>query len=278
MVLRIDPSLPVLWRSPSSLQLGVAGRVVMEEVSPAAERIVAALAIGTSETGIRMIARGAGMPPAELDALLARLGPALEQRPAPLPGVAVTGRGPVAEEVARQLEDAGVRTGLRQGPDIVILVADHVVAPEDHGRWLRRDVAHLPLVVGAERVEAGPLVVPGDGPCLHCAQLARTEADPAWPAMAAQLLRLAPVEPGRTVQVEAAALAVRRVLGAGAPPQGGDGLLQRLRVSDGTVSALRIAPHPECLCRGLPGSGWAPAAGPAAPVAPSAAPAAAVPA
>ena len=50
-----------------------------------------------------------------------------------------------------------------------------------------RDVPHLAVVFDDDGARVGPLVEPGAGPCLRCLDLGRRDADPAWPAIAAQL-------------------------------------------------------------------------------------------
>lgn len=57
-------------------------------------------------------------------------------------------------------------------------------------------LAHLPVVVDEQRVRIGPLVRPGRTPCTTCYDLHRTDWDPAWPVVLAQLGRLStPVGP-----------------------------------------------------------------------------------
>ncbi|MHB1173430.1 MAG: TOMM precursor leader peptide-binding protein, partial [Lacisediminihabitans sp.] len=78
MALKLDPRLPLVWRSPSSLQLGVdSPPVVLHNVSNAQERMIAALVPGVSRPGLSMIAREAGAAEPEVVSLLSALGPAL---------------------------------------------------------------------------------------------------------------------------------------------------------------------------------------------------------
>jgi hypothetical protein len=261
MVLKLAEGVAQVWRSPTSLQLGATRPlVVLDDVGAAHERLLAALAVGISETGFAMMARAAAEDP---ELLRERLAPALEVPAAGRPRVAVYGSGPLAEELVRQL-------GHVDEPELVVLVAAWVLAPAEHGVWLRRDVPHLPVVVD-ERIQIGPLVVPGESACLHCVHLARRDADPAWPAIATQLHgRLAPAL-DRTAVAEAAAFAVRHLDAA-------PGTSWELDPRDGSVSVASWAPHPECSCAAPTGSDWAPAVVPAAPPAPSSSRAAAVPA
>ena len=54
---------------------------------------------------------------------------------------------------------------------------------------LRTDQPHLLVRPRAGGVLVGPLVVPGRTSCVRCADLTRTDLDPGWPAVLAQLCR-----------------------------------------------------------------------------------------
>ena len=76
---------------------------------------------------------------------------------------------------------------------------------------MRADAPHLIVRPSAVGAVVGPLVVPGRTSCLNCADLARRDADPAWPVLLHQLSRrIAPVAPAVTAW--AAAIAVTQVL------------------------------------------------------------------
>lgn len=68
-----------------------------------------------------------------------------------------------------------------------------------------RRLAYLPVLVRDGAVLVGPLVPPGGKPCLNCLDLYRTDRDPAWPALAAQLATSD--TPGPRERVEACAVA-----------------------------------------------------------------------
>lgn len=218
MVLRIDPRFPLLWRTPQSLQFGLdRPSVVLEAVSHADELVIAALVAGVSRSGVEMIGHSAGLDDVALAALLHTLEPAFEHpvsRTAPASAV-VTGSGETAQRVRRLLIEAGVDV-LHDEPDaspeIAVIVAHYVIEPEDHGRWLRRDIPHLGVVYGDRAVSIGPIIRPGIGPCLYCLELHRTEADPSWPAMASQLWHQRTRIESSLVAGEVAAEVARRVL------------------------------------------------------------------
>ena len=187
MVVRLDPRYPIVWRSPDSLQIGIAPpRAVLDTVSTADEHMIVALGNGISESGLTMLGRAAGATTAQVENLLTRVRGALLDAPVPRRPVHVSGTGRTADAVSRALAAAGHEGGGGH-PDLVVIVAQFVVAPELYGTWLRRDIPHLPVVVLDTAVEIGPIVEPGAGPCLYCLLAETTERDPSWPAIAAQL-------------------------------------------------------------------------------------------
>jgi len=283
MVLKVREGVPLVWRSPSSLQFGVdEPLVVLDEVDAGTERMVASLVSGISSTGFDMMARGAGVSTDAAAELLTQLEPVLAPEAADASArrarVAVSGDGPLADELRRVLRDEGVLAESDQStPDLAVIVAGWVISPEDHGTWLRRDIPHLPVVVGDGGVTVGPLVEPGDGPCLYCVQLTRTDDDPAWPAIATQLWTRPTPELSGVAVVEAAGFVARTVLerlsgGAGAA------VSRRLASSTGEVSSRVWMRHAMCRCAAPAESDWAPAADPGSRSATTTAAAVAVPA
>lgn len=271
MVLKVGAGVPLVWRSPSSLQFGVdAPRVVLDDVDESTGRMIAAMVGGISRSGFDMMARSLGLDVEASSSLLTRLEPVLERDAAATeaataataaPRVAVSGDDPLADEVRRVLEAEGVLAGSDQGaPDLAVVVAGWVIAPEDHGSWLRRDIPHLPVVIGDGGVTVGPLVEPGSGPCLYCVQLTRSDDDPAWPAIATQLWnRPAPALTGFAM-AEATAFVVRRVLERIATGPG-ESLSWRVAAAPrGDVSARAWTRHAACRCAAPEESDWAPAA------------------
>ncbi|MER3389443.1 MAG: hypothetical protein RJQ01_05360 [Microcella sp.] len=265
MILRLDPALPIVWRSPFSLQIGVDPvAVVLEEVDDGDARVVAALAAGASRAALARSAAAAGVRPARVDELLERLEPALVSgtRTVPESGVAlpecVAVRGSVdgRRGLARVLTEAGctvVDSSARASApavDAAVLVSHHVADPVEHLTWLRRDIPHLPVVFGERAVTIGPLVVPGESPCLACLEQQRADVDPAWPAIGSQLWgRRAAAESGLTATLAALeALTLLRRLAAG---RGGSGMSIRLDVIDDVRTVTQWAASARCGCRGL---------------------------
>ena len=280
MVLKVGAGVPLVWRSPSSLQFGVdAPLVVLDDVDAGTERMVAALVPGISRSGFDMMARSLGLGVEAADELLQRLEPVLENESSAREfRVAVSGDGQLADEMRRVLEAEGALAAPDEpAPGLAVIVAGWVISPEDHGSWLRRDIPHLPVVIGDGGVTVGPLVEPGSGPCLYCVQLTRTDDDAAWPAIATQLWNRPATAMTRLAVAEAAAFTARRVLERMTDGPG-EAVGWRLAAADGAVSPRAWTRHAACRCAAPAESDWAPAADHADPPATRRAAAVAVPA
>ena len=71
-------------------------------------------------------------------------------------------------------------------PDLAILVGYH--QPELAGWLMRAGVAHLAVTAEEAIGIVGPMVRPGQTSCLRCLHLTRSDLDPAWPLILAQLV------------------------------------------------------------------------------------------
>jgi hypothetical protein len=139
-------------------------------------------------------------------------------------------------------------------PDLVVLTAMGAICPDAGEPWLRRGIPHLPLVVQGHRVQVGPLVTGGDGPCLTCLDLHRRDRDAAWPALLSQLASRGPLLPDAPVSLEstltaltagAAAMIVHTCLD-GQPTPGG--LSLELSLPWPSIQNRRWFSHPLCGC------------------------------
>ena len=254
-MLRIDPAAALVWRSPSTLQIGVDPPLaVLTDLPPTAERLVAALVAGTDAPTLTALATDRLVDPVALQQLLDAVAPALLPEPAPpFPPVLVEGPPDLVAGlgVAERLLAHDPAAPAPADPPLVLLAAHHVLAPGRAARWLARDVPHLPVVFGERAAVIGPFVIPGGTPCLRCAEEHRLEADPAWPVLAAQLLaqrRAAAADaPALRLELHARlATAIRSIR------SGGDAGLAGSAVriaSDGSVSRLPRPWHARCSCR-----------------------------
>jgi hypothetical protein len=211
----------------------------------------------------RVVLHGAGRLAAPIAATLAAAGvghvhPALQGLVTPgepvagvLPGTDV--RQPRSAAVAGAVRRAAPETQTRavrpgEACFVVHLGADRPAALLAAGHARRRR-PHLMIGVRDTTVIVGPLVPPGGRPCLLCVDLHRTDRDPGWPALAAQLGEPVLEPTGAVTVLAAAAYAAGEVLAyldGGAPETVG------ATVEIGTPGRARRrtwAPHPDCDCR-----------------------------
>jgi bacteriocin biosynthesis cyclodehydratase domain-containing protein len=146
-----------------------------------------------------------------------------------------------------------VKLGAGRHGDLVVLAPTGGIVPPE---WLGqvRQRPHLPVLVRETTAVIGPLVLPGRTPCIRCVELTRGDRDPAWPALAAQLVgEQHGVEPGDIALTSAAAsIAALHVLafvddGAVNPPPTVGGVLE-LSLADLRLRRRTVNAHPGCGC------------------------------
>jgi hypothetical protein len=96
----------------------------------------------------------------------------------------------VAAEEAVRRHAPEVNTGPippQRSADLVVLTDPVPLDPALRAALHQSRVPHLPATVDGQTATVGPLVLPGVSSCLRCADLHRTDRDPAWPALAVQL-------------------------------------------------------------------------------------------
>jgi bacteriocin biosynthesis cyclodehydratase domain-containing protein len=286
MVPRIDPALPLVWRTPDDLQLGATTpRVVLRDAGALETGLIAALRHGASIETLRTIGVGLGGRPDEVERVLVALRPSFEPERRPAASVAGPGESPVVAVDAdgavgaRLTADLAVlgydvvdvsRAGGQSDADgaasadraaLAVIAATWAVRPARHLPWLRRDVPHLAIVFDDTGARVGPLVEPGRGPCLRCLDLARRDNDSAWPAIAAQLAGRPAATSTERAAIEVAALAVAVIDDrlAHDSVELSDASMALSRERPGVPPRRRRhAPHPECGCRAPGGTVTAP--------------------
>ena len=263
MILKLDPRWPVVWRTPHSAQVGIdPPKAVLENLTLAQERMLSALILGISAPGMKLLREDT---PGERDRLLDALAPALSRAPsgATEPVVAISGRGTLVAALSELLGRSGVRVLLTPDhrppddldPAAAVLVDRWVLTPDIQSHWLRRDVPHLSIVFSDTGVTIGPVVRPGVGACLRCIELHRTDADPAWPAIASQLHGLGGGAETPILAAEAAAIAFRMLMTALGEPltpggrTGGESI--HIDAESGERTVRHWMQHPECGCGGI---------------------------
>jgi len=301
MAPRIDPALPLVWRTPTDVQLGATtARVVLRDAGDLEIGLISALRHGASIETLRTIGTGLGGAVVDVERVLAALEPAFEpmsevrldagapagsraespstrsgSRAARVPRlVMVDADGVLGERLVADLTALGYHVTVPPSvdgrlhdqdaavdPALAIVAATWAIPPSRHLPWLRRDVPHLAVVFDDTGARVGPLVEPGDGPCLRCLDLGRRDADPAWPVIAAQLAGRPAATATTRAGLEAATLAIALVddrLAHGSRAMADASLTLSRERPAGSPRRLRHAPHPECGCRSPGGTATAP--------------------
>jgi hypothetical protein len=110
------------------------------------------------------------------------------------PGAAPPGQEPPGQISPGQAPSGRKRPGQpptgQARPDLAVLVGRQ---PMELRAWLMREqIPHLAASADEAIGIVGPLVIPGRSACLRCMDLTRTDRDPAWPLILAQLTGRAP--------------------------------------------------------------------------------------
>ncbi len=231
-----------------------AGRAALARIGPDAARLAPDAAVW----GVVHPAAGDGW-----ELLAARSGLAVH----------VAGTGRLAAALVETLTAAGIGTVSGSGelpaagpaglPDLVVLVRAAAADSLTAERLLAADVPHLAVVVREAGLVVGPLVPPGGRPCLRCLDLHRTDRDPGWPRLLAQLPgRPTAADDGETASSQlGAGLAALQVLAyldavtlggpAGRPPAPAPasvGATLEVDLPDGLVARRSWPVHPRCGC------------------------------
>ena len=170
------------------------------------------------------------------------------------------------QDVGARRQDAAARAARRVAPsvrsllprgrqhaDLAVLAAGPGSDPVLSDRLLRAGVPHLVARVRDTTGIVGPLVLPGRSSCQRCHDLHRSDRDPAWPSIAAQLTggsrqRTAACDSVLATAVAAhAALQVLAFLDGDPSPPSVDGTLEISQI-DGRVRRRSWAVHPACGC------------------------------
>lgn len=247
-ITRLDPGVPLLWRDSDTLQLGVDGDIRLSVDEPWIVPLLARMADGFRMNAFDVIAHGAGAPRQEARQLLSRLRPLLIDDPAAprsawVESVGITD-GRCEYRMREALADEGVQPGDRQDPSHCgVILVQGAAAALHLSPYLRDDVTHLPVALERGRTTVGPLVIPGETPCLSCRDGHERDRDPAWPQLHAQLIGRSPGPVGTARIAEAATLAAR-LLADGATA----GTFVEVSEAGGRVWRS-VAFHEECRCR-----------------------------
>lgn len=159
-------------------------------------------------------------------------------------------RAGAAERAVERMSSSVRTTPLppSRAPDLVVLADAAVPDPQLVASLSAAGTRHLVVRVREGTGWIGPMVVPGRTSCLRCLDLHRTDRDPCWPQVAAQLA--VQEQPADLVSANAvasfAACQVVRTLGGDSPALWNSAL--ELDPFNGTVRRREWLPHPNCGC------------------------------
>lgn len=270
-MLRLSLSRPPLWRTDSSVQLGDERAVRLEDVTTWQEQLLDALHEGIPDAMLLPLARSLGASEREAESFVSRISAALS----PVPGPALSVPAELPPEIGFVESEAFVQGWRASNLDPLsvtrwrddhadpalptIVVADRLVDPRLAASLMAADTVHVPIELSGDRVTVGPVVIPGATACLACRQAHRTDADPRWPLVAAQLIGRERVATDAGLILEAAVLA-GRLLRAASSEAGSTTLSVTLSSADMRRVWHAHRPHERCLCRSPEGSESADAA------------------
>ena len=181
---------PPVWRSPTELQIGLAGPLILlRQVPPAMEDATLLLDGRHHITDVEAVL-GRAWTTWLIDRLAAAglIADGGADEPTRL-RVDIRGRGLLAEAIGRRIGAAGHTMG-RRDADVVVLASD-AAGPDrvEAGELTAAGIPHLLVGATPGHATVGPFVLPGRTCCLRCVDIAKRGYDAAWPVIAFQLAR-----------------------------------------------------------------------------------------
>lgn len=250
---RIAPEFAPLWRDGDTLQFGLAGTVRVRADQPWVERLVSRLCNGIPLPSFDVVAHSLGAPRRQARALLDALAPVLRTEDPPAPAVWAESANVADSRVGSWMLDAlaglGVPEAGRADRGAVGIVLVHgAAAAGQMNAYLREDIAHLPVSFDVGGVSVGPLVVPGETPCLACRDGHDRDRDPAWPMLHCQLVGRVDSPIPHALVAAAAALVERLLRAEQNRAPSAESTVVRLS-ADGSRQRSSVRFHAECRCR-----------------------------
>ena len=158
--------------------------------------------------------------------------------------------------LASQLEQVLMQHGFSPSPpdrrcQLLVPLGSQVLPPRLNSYFLQQNFNFLPVLARDGGWLIGPLTVPGLSQCSTCLDLYLSEADPAWPTLATQLLCQPVAASSQSVATHCINIVVQV---AASFFSGSDHWLGRyleFSQTDLVGSTQVLSPHPECGCGGL---------------------------
>lgn len=158
--------------------------------------------------------------------------------------------------LASQLEQVLMQHGFSPSPpdrrcQLLVPLGSQVLPPRLNSYFLQQNFNFLPVLARDGGWLIGPLTVPGLSQCSTCLDLYLSEADPAWPTLATQLLCQPVAASSQSVATHCINIVVQVV--ASFFSGSGHWLGRYLEFSQADLVGFSqvLSPHPECGCGGL---------------------------
>lgn len=158
--------------------------------------------------------------------------------------------------LASQLEQALMKNGFSPSPpdrrcQLLVPLGSQVLPPRLNSYFLQQNFNFLPVLARDGGWLIGPLTVPGLSQCSTCLDLYLSEADPAWPTLATQLLCQPVAASSQSVATHCINIVVQVVASFFSGSDHWLGRYLEFSQADLVGSSQVLSPHPECGCGGL---------------------------
>lgn len=158
--------------------------------------------------------------------------------------------------LASQLEQTLMQHGFNPSPpdrrcQLLVPLGSQVLPPRLNSYFLQQNFNFLPVLARDGGWLIGPLTVPGLSQCSTCLDLYLSEADPAWPTLATQLLCQPVAASSQSVARHCINIVVQVVASFFSGSEHWLGRYLEFSQADLVGSSQVLSPHPECGCGGL---------------------------
>lgn len=158
--------------------------------------------------------------------------------------------------LASQLEQALMQHGFSPSPpdrrcQLLVPLGSQVLPPRLNSYFLQQNFNFLPVLARDGGWLIGPLTVPGLSQCSTCLDLYLSEADPAWPTLATQLLCQPVAASSQSVATHCINIVAQVVASFFSGSEHWLGRYLEFSQADLVGFSQVLSPHPECGCGGL---------------------------
>jgi len=134
---------------------------------------------------------------------------------------------------------------------LLVPLGSQVLPPRLNSYFLQQNFNFLPVLARDGGWLIGPLTVPGLSQCSTCLDLYLSEADPAWPTLATQLLCQPVAASSQSVARHCINIVAQVVASFFSGSEHWLGRYLEFSQADLVGSSQVLSPHPECGCGGL---------------------------